>query len=214
ARIFDLPQTKAPSLVVLNTCHSAKLAEAIAPRVGSVVGIKDVIYDTAAIEFATYFYESLACGASVKDAFERGRQAIAQVAPEQTDEPVLLTGTADPSNITIAPAAAAPPPIRIGQVSPPSAKPAKVFCSYAHADEKFRSQLEKHLALSIQQDVIHVWHDRQIQPGTDWKQEIDKNLEEADVVLLLVSADFMASKYCTGIEMKRALDRQQITQPL
>ena len=208
AKIFDLPQTKAPSLVVLNTCHSLKHAEAIAPRVGAVVAMKDMIYDSAAIEFATDFYQSLAFGSSVREAFEQGRQAVARVAPEQIDQPVLLTGTADPSNITIAPSTPKPPSTRVGVVSAAKAKPAKVFCSYSHADEKFRSQLEKHLALLSQQDAIHVWHDRQIDPGTDWKKEIDQNLEQADIVLLLVSADFMASQYCAGIEMKRALERQ------
>lgn len=208
AKIFDLPQTKAPLLVVLNTCHSLKHAEALAPRVGAVVAMKDVIYDSAAIEFATDFYESLGSGSSVAEAFEQGRQAVARVAPEQIDEPVLLTGTADPSNITIAPAAHKPRAARIGIVNAPKANPAKVFCSYSHADEKFRSQLEKHLALLTQQDAIHVWHDRRIDPGADWKKEIDNNLEEADIVLLMVSADFMASQYCTGIEMKRALERQ------
>ncbi|MFL6451317.1 MAG: hypothetical protein ACJ746_27105 [Bryobacteraceae bacterium] len=54
-KIFDLPKTKAPSLVVLNTCHSLKHAEAIAPRVGAVIAMKDVIYDSAAIEFAAAF---------------------------------------------------------------------------------------------------------------------------------------------------------------
>jgi hypothetical protein len=208
AKIFDLPHTKAPSLVVLNTCHSLKHAEAIAPRVGAVVAIKDMIYDSAAIEFATDFYESLAYGSSVAEAFEQGRQAVARVAPQQIDEPVLLTGTANPSNIMIAPSAPKPRATRAGVVGAPKAKPAKVFCSYSHADEKFRSELEKHLALLSQQDAIHVWHDRRIDPGAEWKKEIDKNLEEADIVLLLVSADFMASQYCTGIEMKRALERQ------
>ncbi len=209
AKIFDLPQKTAPSLVVLNTCHSLKHAEAIAPRVGAVIAMKDVIYDSAAIEFATDFYEGLAYGLSVAEAFEQGRQAVARVAPEQIDEPVLLTGTADPSNITIAASKPKPQSTRAAGVSEPKAKPAKVFCSYSHADDKFRSQLEKHLALLSQQDAIHVWHDRRIDPGADWKTEIDKNLEEADIVLFLVSADFMASRYCTGIEMKRALERQK-----
>ena len=206
--IFDLPKSKAPTLVVLNTCRSLKHAEAIAPYVGAVVGIKDVIYDHVAIEFATNFYNSLADGLSVAEAFQKGQQAIAQVAPQQVDEPVLLTGTADPSNITFAPLTPRPPSIRLGAVSASKSKAAKVFCSYCHDDEKYRAQLEKHLALFSQQDAIHVWHDRKIVPGTNWQMEIDKNLEAADVVLLLVSSDFMASKYCTGIEMKRALERQ------
>ena len=208
AKIFDLPQTKSPSLVVLNTCHSLKHAEAIAPRVGAVVAMKDLISDSAAVEFATDFYDSLAFGSSVADAFEQGRWAVARVAPDQIKAPVLLTGTADPSNITIAPPTPKPPSTRLEAVSAPNAKPAKLFCSYSHADEKFRSQLEKHLALLSQQDAIHVWHDRRIEPGADWKNQIDENLEEADIVLLLVSADFVASQYCMGIEMKRALERQ------
>jgi hypothetical protein len=209
AKIFDLPRTKVPSLVVLNTCDSLKPAEAIAPHVGAVVAMKGRIYDSAAVEFATDFYKSLAFGSSVSEAFEQGRQAVARVAPEQIDQPVLLRGTADPSNITIAPSRSKPRSAR-AVVSEPTARPAKVFCSYSHTDEKFRSQLETHLALLSQQDAIHVWHDRRIEPGADWKKEIDKNLEEADIVLLLISADFMASQYCTGIEMKRALDRQDI----
>ena len=207
AEIFDLPREEAPSLVVLNTCHSLKHAEAIAPRVGTVVGMKDTIYDTAAVEFATAFYESLAFGSSVADAFEQGRLAVARVAPDQIDTPVLLTGTADPTNITVASPMRSPTKRR-ATASAPKAKPSKLFCSYSHVDEKFRAQLEKHLALLTQQDVIHVWHDRRIEPGADWKAEIDRNLEEADIVLLLVSADFMASQYCTGIEMTRALERQ------
>ena len=210
SKVFDLPKTKPPSLVVLNTCHSLKHAEAIAPRVGAVVAVRGVIYDTAAVEFATDFYASLASGSSVAEAFEQGRQAVARVAPEQIDRPVLLTGTADPSNITIAPPRSNRPPRRaaVAGAPKPKPKPAKVFCSYSHVDDKFRSQLEKHLALLSQQDAIHVWHDRRIDPGADWKKEIDRNLEEADIVLLLVSADFMASQYCMGIEMKRALERQ------
>lgn len=207
-QIFDLPQTKSPSLVVLNTCHSMEHAQAIAPSVGAVVAMKDLIYDSAAIEFATDFYDSLAFGASVAEAFEQGRQAVARAVPEQIDVPVLLTGTTDPSNITFAPSRPKVLSARPNIVNSPKAQPAKVFCSHAHADEEFRAELEKHLALLSQQDAIHVWHDREIVPGTDWKKEIDRNLEEADIVLLLVSADFMFSKYCMGIEMKRALERQ------
>jgi TIR domain/CHAT domain len=206
AEIFALQQRKPPSLVVLNTSRSLKHAEAIAPHVGAVVAMKDVIDDSAAIEFATYFYISLALGSSVARAFEEGRSAVFAVAPDQIDEPVLLTGTADPSNITLAPSAGQLG--CMGGAPAAMAKPVKLFCSYSHKDEKFRAQLETHLALLRQQDAIHVWHDRRIEPGSDWKKDIDKNLEEADIVLLLVSADFIESRYSVGIEMKRALKRQ------
>jgi hypothetical protein len=54
---------------------------------------------------------------------------------------------------------------------------------------------------------VRTWHDRQIGAGDLWKQAIDRNLEEADIILLLISADFLASDYCFDIEMKIALER-------
>jgi len=54
---------------------------------------------------------------------------------------------------------------------------------------------------------LNTWHDRQIGAGDHWKQAIDRNLEEADIILLLISADFLASDYCFDIEMKTALER-------
>ena len=82
---------------------------------------------------------------------------------------------------------------------------AKVFFSYSHADEDLRDQLEKQLALLRRQGTIEVWHDRRIGPGQEFGREIDKNLDEADIVLLLVSADFLASDYCYEREMMHAI---------
>ena len=65
----------------------------------------------------------------------------------------------------------------------------------------------KHLSLLQRQSVIETWHDRNINAGDDWKQQIDDNLNTATVVLLLISADFLASDYCYEIEMQRALER-------
>lgn len=84
----------------------------------------------------------------------------------------------------------------------------RVFISYSHADDAYRAELEKHLALMRRQELIALWHDRQISPGDAWKGAIDKNLESADIVLLLVSADFLASDYCYDVEMQRAMVRQ------
>jgi hypothetical protein len=84
---------------------------------------------------------------------------------------------------------------------------ASVFFSYSHEDELYRDQLEKHLATLKRQGLIDAWHDRRILAGTDFAQEIDAKLEQANVVLLLVSASFLASDYCYGVEMKRALER-------
>ncbi len=85
----------------------------------------------------------------------------------------------------------------------------EVFCSYAPEDEMWLRKLETHLSLLKRQGLISVWHDRLIAPGADWAKTIDIHLETASVILLLVSADFLASDYCYSIEMKRALERQE-----
>jgi tetratricopeptide (TPR) repeat protein len=92
---------------------------------------------------------------------------------------------------------------------PDSSTPVEVFYSYAHKDEAFRNELEKHLSLLRRQGLITAWHDRHLLPGTDWAQAIDEHLERASVILLLISADFLASDYCYGLEMQRALQRHQ-----
>ena len=78
---------------------------------------------------------------------------------------------------------------------------------YAHADERLRKQLETHLSLLRQQGIIATWHDRQIVPGTDWTGEIDMHLATAGIILLLISPDFIASDYCYGVELQRAMQR-------
>jgi internalin A len=88
-------------------------------------------------------------------------------------------------------------------------EPIRVFISYAHKDERFRLALEPHLKLIQRQGLIATWHDRLIKPGTEWKDVIDANLEQAKIILFLVSSDFMASDYCYEIEMKRALERHK-----
>jgi hypothetical protein len=92
---------------------------------------------------------------------------------------------------------------------PDSSTPVEVFYSYAHKDETFRNKLETHLSLLRRQGLITAWHDRHILPGTDWAQAIDEHLERASVILLLISADFLASDYCYGREMERALERHK-----
>ncbi len=84
---------------------------------------------------------------------------------------------------------------------------AKVFFSYSHEDESYRDRLEKHLSPLRHEGLIESWHDRRILAGTDLNNEIDRNINSADIILLLVSASFLGSHYCYSIEMKRAMER-------
>jgi hypothetical protein len=84
---------------------------------------------------------------------------------------------------------------------------ASLFLSYSHRDEELRAQLETHLAALRRQGFISVWHDRRIMAGEDFANAIEDHLAEADIVLLLVSPDFIASDYCYEKEMRTALAR-------
>jgi hypothetical protein len=70
-----------------------------------------------------------------------------------------------------------------------------------------RDQLERQLAMLKRQGIIEAWHDRRIGAGNDWATAIDNHVETDDIILLLVSPDFLASDYCYDREMKRALER-------
>ena len=81
----------------------------------------------------------------------------------------------------------------------------KVFFSYSHNDENGRNELEKHLAVLKRQGFIETWYDRRILAGVSLHEEIDQNLVESNLILLLVSPDFLDSDYCYSKEMQKAL---------
>ena len=85
----------------------------------------------------------------------------------------------------------------------------EVFYSYSHKDEELRDQLENHLAMLKREGVIQGWHDRRISAGQEWDGEIDAHLKSADIILLLVSSDFLASNYCYDIEVTLAMERHE-----
>lgn len=84
---------------------------------------------------------------------------------------------------------------------------ARVFFSYAAEDEPHRATLEKHLRLLQRQGLVEGWHARMLAPGEDRDAEIRQRLDEADVVLLLLSSDFLACDRVWEDEMARALER-------
>ena len=69
------------------------------------------------------------------------------------------------------------------------------------------AQAKDHLAFLVLSGMISEWTDRDIDVGQEWEKEIDQNLSSADIILLLVSANFIASKYCWSVEVKKALER-------
>lgn len=87
-----------------------------------------------------------------------------------------------------------------------------VFISYAHEDLPYLRELEKHLANLKRQNIIATWYDGDIKPGTEWEAQIIEHLNNAHIILLLVSADFTNSDFCYGIELQQALARHDADQ--
>src|SRR5260370_31655661 len=90
-----------------------------------------------------------------------------------------------------------------------STRPLSLFYCYAHEDRDLKDELDIHLSSLKRKNFISSWSDREISPGTIWKQEIDDKLSTAHIILLLISPHFMASDYCYSIEMQQALRRHQ-----
>lgn len=87
--------------------------------------------------------------------------------------------------------------------------PIEVFYSYADADESLCIELDKHLSLLKHEGLITTWYKRQITAGSNWKTLASSHLNTASIILLLISADFLASDYCYSTEMQHALEQQE-----
>jgi tetratricopeptide (TPR) repeat protein len=85
----------------------------------------------------------------------------------------------------------------------------ELFYCYAREDKPERDELDQHLAGLKRQYHITSWSDQEISPGTPWEKEIESHLNTAHIILLLVSARFMASDYCYSVEMQKALKRNE-----
>ncbi|HEV8040387.1 MAG TPA: macro domain-containing protein [Bryobacteraceae bacterium] len=128
-------------------------------------------------------------------------EQLARAAEQQTDE----TGRSRKRLAEIADER-----IRIlAELQRAQAEPVAVFISYSHKDQVLREELEKQLTILKRQGVIKIWHDRKITAGSEWRGAIDENLTSANLVLLLISPDFIASDYCYDVEMECAMRRHE-----
>src|SRR5260370_3180990 len=94
-----------------------------------------------------------------------------------------------------------------------SIRSVKIFYCYAHEDKPLRDELDRHLGALKRSGQITTWHDREIHPGMEWAYEIDMRLNSADIVLLLVSPDFIDSDYCYGRRKNQALAKHETKSP-
>lgn len=90
-----------------------------------------------------------------------------------------------------------------------SKTPIEVFLSYSHVDKRLVDRFKPHLTSLERQKVITNWYDADIHPGSPWDEEIKQHLRSAQIILLLVSPDFMASPYINNIEIRQAMKRHR-----
>lgn len=88
-------------------------------------------------------------------------------------------------------------------------KPVTCFISYANQDEHLFKQFETHLKIMRKQGAIRSWHQGMIAPGDDWRAKTARELAAADVVLLLLSPDFLASDYLDDEHVAQAIRRHE-----
>jgi hypothetical protein len=82
-----------------------------------------------------------------------------------------------------------------------------VFISYSHRDETLKQELLNHLNSLKKRGLISDWHDGEIRVGAEWGKAITEELNRAQIILLLISSDFLGSDFCYDVEVKRAMER-------
>jgi hypothetical protein len=85
--------------------------------------------------------------------------------------------------------------------------PVKLFISYSHADTQYKDDLLKHLKPLQRSGLIEEWHDQALSAGDHLDTEILRQLDQYDIILFLVSPDFLNSDYCVDIELATGLKR-------
>ena len=78
-------------------------------------------------------------------------------------------------------------------------------------DRVLREELDRHLSILKRTGLIRLWHDGEIDCGAEWAPRIHQQLDHSHLILLLISADFLASSFCYAVEMKRAIARHSLS---
>jgi len=86
-------------------------------------------------------------------------------------------------------------------------RPVSAFISYSHADIKIKNDLLKHFSPLRRLGLISDWHDGEIKPGDEWQKSIAGHLNSSQIILLLISSDFIASEFCYNKELNKAMER-------
>ena len=167
-------------LIVFNACYSRQQAVMIADDIDCVIAMNDTIPDDGAIAFSNAFYRALFSGASVRNAFEEGKIALALEGLKGAQVPELLVRPgADASKVML--------------IEPAQRNKAVILFDSEKEDKRFLDELRTHLDQYKREKLIDYWDITQLIPGSKKQQEIQQALTSARVAILLISSSFLAS---------------------
>lgn len=83
----------------------------------------------------------------------------------------------------------------------------KIFCSYSDADRSLQESLEKHLSSLERGGGVYTWHKHKVRAGQERQRIIDDQLDQADIILLLISSNFISSDDCYAGDLVKASRR-------
>lgn len=90
----------------------------------------------------------------------------------------------------------------------------EVFISYSHKDQSWKDQLLSHLSVSLDPDALEAWDDTRIPAGSAWEEELQRAMSEARIAILLISANYLSSKFVREVEVPALLDRSEHGMPV
>ena len=96
-----------------------------------------------------------------------------------------------------------------GKKGDDATSPLRIFISYSHKDETFKDELVTMLAGLQRRGIVDAWQDRRIEAGDEWNKSIQDAMNDCDLALLLVSADYLASRFIQEEEQPKLLQRRQ-----
>lgn len=85
----------------------------------------------------------------------------------------------------------------------------KIFISYSHKNIKYKEKLLTSLEALKQSYEIEAWHDGMIEAGGNIDENVKRELEKSDIILLLITDSYLASYYCMKKELANAIEREK-----
>ncbi len=201
--------------VLLNGCYSEAQAESIFEYIDCVIGMRQAIRNGAAIEFAVSFYNALGAGKSFEFAYHLACNAIqlSAISPSQESKRKLISDDAADKEFPAASSGEHLIPklfIRTDQAPASSDEtPIQIFLSSAEEDKKLREKLKGHLKVLQRTRNIDVKDRRDVRFGVNLKDEIKRLVEAANIILILVSDNYIFSDFCFEYELPLVMSQSK-----